>query len=163
MKSRGGVLVALALIAAACGGGGDSAATTVSEGDTVGVWYRGTLDDGTEFDSNLERSPLVFVVGSGQVIDGFDTAVRDMTVGETKTFRLEPTDAYGDVDPELILELPNDGAPDDLAVGDRVMLSNGAQVTVLEIGETTITVDANHPLAGKALTFEITIESIETG
>lgn len=163
MIRRGGVIAVLALIAAACGGGGDSAATTVSDGDTVGVWYRGTLDDGTEFDSNLERSPLEFVVGEGRMIDGFDSAVIGMAVGETKTVRLEPSEAYGESDPSLIVELSSEGAPEGIAVGDQVMLSNGSQVTVLEVGDDTITVDANHPLAGQALTFEITIESIEKG
>ncbi|HSM02935.1 MAG TPA: FKBP-type peptidyl-prolyl cis-trans isomerase [Acidimicrobiia bacterium] len=163
MIRRGGVIAVLALIAAACGGGGDSAATTVSNGDTVGVWYRGTLDDGTEFDSNLGRSPLEFVVGEGRVIDGFDSAVIGMAVGETKTVRLEPSEAYGESDPSLIVELSSEGAPEGIAVGDQVMLSNGSQVTVLEVGDDTITVDANPPLAGQALTFEITIESIEKG
>lgn len=161
MIRRGGFIAVLALIATACGGGGDSAATTVSEGDTVGVWYRGTLDDGTEFDSNVGGEPLVFVVGSGQLIDGFDSAVLGMAVGGTKTVRLEPSEAYGEPDPSLIIDLSSEGAPPDLAVGDQVTLSDGSRVTILEIGEDIITVDANHPLAGQALTFEITIETIE--
>lgn len=161
MIRRGGFIAVLALITTACGGGGDSAATTVSEGDTVGVFYTGTLDDGTEFDSNVGGEPLVFVVGAGQLIDGFDSAVLGMAVGETKTVRLEPSEAYGEPSPELIADLPSEGAPPDLAVGDQVMLSDGSRVTILAINEDTITVDANHPLAGQALTFEITIESVE--
>ena len=161
MISRGGVIAALALIAAACGGGGDSAATTASDGDTVGVYYTGTLDDGSEFDSNVGGEPLVFVLGEGQLIDGFESAVRGMSVGETVTVRVEADEAYGEPDPSLIVDLPAEGAPPDLAVGDQVTLSDGSRVTILTITEDTITVDANHPLAGQALTFEITIESIE--
>jgi len=161
MISRGGVIAALALIAAACGGGGDSAATTGSDGDTVGVYYTGTLDDGTEFDSNVGGEPLVFVLGEADLIDGFENAVRGMAVGETATVRMEAADAYGEPDPSLILDLPSEGAPPDLAVGEQVMLSDGSRVTILAINEETITVDANHPLAGEALTFEITVDSIE--
>ena len=160
MISRGGVIAVLALITAACGGGGNSTATA-ADGDTVGVFYTGTLDDGSQFDSNVGGEPLVFVVGEGQVIDGFDSAVLGMAIADTKTVRLEPSEAYGEPNPELIIDLPSEGAPPDLAVGDQVMLSDGSRVTILVIGEDTITVDANHPLAGEALTFEITIESIE--
>jgi FKBP-type peptidyl-prolyl cis-trans isomerase 2 len=161
MISRGGIIAALALIAAACGGGGDSAATSASDGDTVGVFYRGTLDDGSEFDSNVGAEPLVFVLGEGRLISGFENAVRGMSVGETVTVRLEPSEAYGERDESLIVDLPAEGAPDDLAVGDQVTLSDGSRVTILEFGADTIKVDANHPLAGQALTFEITIQSVE--
>lgn len=163
MTSRGGLVAALALVAAACGGGGDSTATTASDGDTVGVFYRGTLDDGTEFDSNVGGQPLVFVLGSGQLIQGFDNAVRGMAVGETVTVRLEPAEAYGEYDETLIVEVPAEGAPEGLVVGQRVQFGAGGAGTILEITEEFITVDANHQLAGQALTFEITIESIVPG
>jgi FKBP-type peptidyl-prolyl cis-trans isomerase 2 len=161
MTSRGGIVAALALVAAACGGGGDSTATTASDGDTIGVFYRGTLDDGTEFDSNVGGQPLVFVLGEGSLIVGFENAVRGKSVGETITVRLEPAEAYGEHDPSLILDMSAEGAPEGLAVGDVVTITGGRRVTILEIGEETIKVDANHSLAGQALTFEITIDSIE--
>ena len=161
MNSPGGVIAALALITAACGGGGDSPATSASDGDTVGVIYRGTLDDGSEFDSNVGGEPLVFVLGEGSLISGFENAVRGMSVGETVTVRLEPSEAYGERTESLIIDLPAEGAPDGLAVGDQAQLADGTVVTILEVTEDSITVDANHPLAGQALTFEITIQSVE--
>jgi FKBP-type peptidyl-prolyl cis-trans isomerase 2 len=162
MTSRGGLIAALALVAAACGGG-DSTATPASDGDTVGVFYRGTLDDGTEFDSNIGGQPLVFVLGEGSLIDGFENAVRGMAVGETVTVRLQPAEAYGERDESRILELPAEGAPEGLIVGQRVQFGSGGAGTILEITEDFITVDTNHQLAGQALTFEITIESIDPG
>ena len=132
-----------------------------SDGDLVSLHYTGTLDDGTVFDSSLDRAPLDFVVGSGQVISGFDANVRGLAVGDTATFRLEPAEAYGETNLALVLELSSEGAPTNLSVGDQVTLSNGAQVVVLEIGADTITVDANHRLAGQALTFSIEVVTIE--
>lgn len=162
MIARGGMVAALVLMTAACGGG-DSTATSASDGDTVGVFYRGTLDDGSEFDSNVGGQPLVFVLGQGSLISGFENAVRGLSVGDTVTVRLEPSEAYGERDESLILDLPAEGAPEGLAVGDRVQLTDGTPVVILEIGEETIKVDANHRLAGEALTFEITIESVSPG
>jgi FKBP-type peptidyl-prolyl cis-trans isomerase 2 len=124
------------------------------------VYYTGTLDDGSEFDSNVGGEPLVFVLGEGQLIAGFESAVRGLSVGETVTVRMEAADAYGEPDPSLIVDLPSEGAPPDLAIGDQVMLSDGSRVTILAINEDTVTVDANHALAGQALTFEITVDSI---
>ena len=172
MKSRlGGLLAALAILISACGGGGDSAATSTSseaavtgraqDGDVVGAYYTGTLDDGSEFDSNVGGTPLVFTIGAGQLIAGFENAVRGHSVGDTFTVRLEPADAYGERSEDNIFDLPAEGAPEGLEVGDQVQLSSGATVVVLEINTDTIRVDGNHPLAGEALTFEITIESIE--
>jgi len=161
MISRGGAVAALVLIAAACGGGGDSTATAASDGDTVGVFYTGTLDDGSEFDSNVDGEPLVFVLGEGNLIVGFENAVRGLSVGDTVTVRLEPADAYGERDEARIFDVPAEGAPPGLAVGDQVMLADGSPVIILEIGPEFIKVDANHRLAGQALTFEITIDSIE--
>jgi len=130
------------------------------DGNTVALHYRGTLDDGSEFDSSAGRDPLSFQVGAGQVISGFDDAVRGMAVGEKKTFRLEPEDAYGQPTEDRIITVPGDNAPEGLQVGDQVSLGN-APATVTRIDEDgSVTVDANHPLAGQALTFEIEIVSI---
>jgi peptidylprolyl isomerase len=185
------VLVALVFALAACGGdddaapsttaaGADGGATTttvagdpstttaagpvddiVDDGDLVAVHYTGTLDDGTEFDSSRDREPLEFVVGSGQVIPGFDDAVRGLEVGDTTTVRIPSDQAYGDPDPEAIIEFPIDDVPEEFRVeGMQVMVGNGIPATVIEVTEDTVTIDANHPLAGQALTFEIEIVSV---
>ncbi len=132
-----------------------------SDGDSVSVHYRGTLDDGTEFDSSEGRDPLVFVVGSGQVISGFDDAVRGLSVGESRTVRIEPENAYGVYSEEAIIDFPADSAPDGLEVGGAVTLGNGGRGTVVEITDELVKIDANHPLAGEALTFEIELVSID--
>ena len=131
------------------------------DGDAVTVHYTGTLDDGSEFDSSAGRDPLPFVVGEGQVISGFDEAVRGLAVGESTTVRIEPEDAYGEYSDQAIIEFPADAAPEGLSVGDNVTLSNGAPGTVLEISDGVVTIDANHPLAGKALTFEVELVSLD--
>ncbi len=130
------------------------------DGDSVEVHYTGTLDDGSEFDSSRGRDPLSFVVGSGQVISGFDDAVRGLAVGDSRTVRIEPENAYGEVNPELVLEFPADQAPEGLSPGDLVTLGNGQQATVLEVTDETVTIDANHPLAGQALTFDVELVAI---
>ena len=134
---------------------------TATDGDNVAVHYRGTLDDGTEFDSSEGRDPLSFVVGSGQVIAGFDDAVRGLSVGDSRTVRIEPEDAYGEYTEEAVIDFPADSAPDGLQVGDAVTLGNGGRGPVLEITDEFVKIDANHPLAGEALTFEIELVSIE--
>lgn len=133
---------------------------TADDGDLVEVHYRGTLDDGTEFDSSEGRDPLSFTVGSGEVIAGFDDAVRGLEVGESRTVRIEPADAYGERTDAAIIELPASSAPEGLQVGDQVQFGNGQPGTVLEITEETVTIDANHPLAGEALTFELELVSV---
>ena len=133
---------------------------TADDGDLVEVHYRGTLDDGTEFDSSEGRDPLSFTVGSGQVIAGFDDAVRGLEVGESRTVRIEPADAYGERTDAAIIELPASSAPEGLQVGDQVQFGNGQPGTVLEISDETVTIDANHPLAGEALTFELELVSV---
>ena len=129
-------------------------------GEKVAVHYTGTLDNGEVFDSSRQREPLEFTVGAGQMIPGFDAAVNGMTVGETKTVRLEPSDAYGERSDDAIIELPAEGAPEGLEVGDQVQMNTGARATVLEVTDATVTLDLNHPLAGEALTFEIELVSV---
>jgi FKBP-type peptidyl-prolyl cis-trans isomerase 2 len=130
------------------------------DGDTVQVHYHGTLDSGEVFDSSREGDPLSFTVGSGQVIQGFDDAVRGLSVGDTKTVRLDPDDAYGQRSDEMIFEVPAAEAPEGLEEGSLVQLPNGAPAVILEVTDETVTVDANHPLAGQALTFEIELVAI---
>ena len=133
-----------------------------NEGKKVKAHYRGTLDDGTQFDSSYDRGePIEFTCGAGQMIAGFDDAVRDMVIGEKKTVHLEPADAYGERREDLIVRFPIDQVPNpgQLSVGDKVMLSGpmGQPIpaTVSAVDAQGVTVDANHDLAGKALNFEI--------
>jgi peptidylprolyl isomerase len=189
MKKYVSLLAIPALLLAACGGDADSETTTTAEpqatsttaaqsettdsgdtageglvaqdGDSVSVHYVGTLDDGSEFDSSRGREPLAFVVGSGQMIDGFDAAVHGMAVGETKSVRIPAGEAYGEVDPELIFSVPIDQAPEDVAVGDEVVIGGVTPGVVTEVTDTEVTIDMNSPFAGEALTFEIEMVSID--
>jgi peptidylprolyl isomerase len=135
-------------------------------GDTVRVHYTGTLSDGSTFDSSEGRDPLEFVVGSGQVIPGFDTAVADLAVGDTATVTIVAADAYGEHAEEGLQVFPRDAFPPDASpeVGWAVELSapDGQRVpaTVAEVTDETITLDFNHPLAGQDLTFEITLVEV---
>lgn len=130
------------------------------DNDTVEVHYHGTLDNGEVFDSSRERAPFSFVVGSGQVISGFDQAVRRISVGETITVRMEPEEAYGMPRDENVVEVPLSLLPEGSGVGDTVVFSNGVRGVITDMTEDDFTVDANHRLAGEALTFEIELLSI---
>ena len=156
---------AFGLFVAACagssGGAAEEQARVASDGDAVLVHYHGTLDSGEVFDSSRGREPLGFVLGSGQVIPGFDDAVRGLAPGENVTVRIPAPEAYGERRDDLVLEVPREGAPAGLGAGAQVRLGNGAVGTVVSIGEETVVVDANHPLAGQALTFELELVSIE--
>ena len=138
----------------------------VKSGDTVQIHYTGTLDDGTEFDSSAGRDPLQFTVGTGQVIPGFDKAVEGMAIGEKKTVNIEPEEAYGPRQDHMVQEVPKSALPPELepevGMGLQAKSQDGqnVQLTVTEVGEEKITVDANHPLAGKALNFEIELMQI---
>ena len=135
-------------------------------GDTVRIHYTGTLKDGTEFDSSRGREPLEFAIGGGQVIPGFDSAVEGMAVGENKSVTIEPDQAYGDRHDQLVQEVPKSALPDELEATVGMQLqsqSPDGQVmmfVVAEVGDDTITVDGNHPLAGQALTFDIELVAI---
>ncbi|HMF31719.1 MAG TPA: peptidylprolyl isomerase [Candidatus Lokiarchaeia archaeon] len=138
----------------------------VEAGNEVKVTYTGTLDDGTVFDTTDAHGgePLCFIVGSGQIIKGFDDAVLGMEAGDEKEIRLEPEDAYGQPDPRLVLAIPLDRFPPDLTpeVGMMLHLSSpdGDQIQAMisEVGEDQITLDLNPPLAGKVLNFKIKVE-----
>ncbi|MEN8039883.1 MAG: peptidylprolyl isomerase [Actinomycetota bacterium] len=136
----------------------------VQDGDTVDVHYVGTLDDGSQFDSSRDRgTPFTFTVGTGQVISGFDEAVRGGKVGDVNTVRMEPKDAYGEWSEENVIEVPLNPDQDDVKVGDEVYLTNGQPAIVLEVTDETVKLDVNHQLAGEALTFEIEILAITRG
>lgn len=137
---------------------------TAQDGDLVEVHYVGTLDDGSQFDSSRERgTPFSFTVGTDEVISGFDEAVRGASVGDINTVRMEASDAYGEWSDENVVEVPYNPEQGDIAVGDQVYLTNGQPAVILEITETTVTLDVNHALAGEALTFEIEVLAVTRG
>lgn len=135
-------------------------------GDKVRVHYHGTLRTGETFDSSQGREPLEFTVGSGQVIKGFDEGVRGMQVGEKKTLEIPVDDAYGQKSNEMMFEFPKTQFPDDMTpeVGQQLMMSNGSgqsfPVTITEVKDDSVLLDANHPLAGQDLIFNIELVEI---
>ena len=140
--------------------------SNASSGNTVKVHYTGTLSDGTVFDSSREREPFEFTLGAGQVIPGFDNAVEGMAVGDTNTVTIPSAEAYGDVRDDLMLPVNRDQVPDNIEpeVGMQVQLqtaSGGTAVaTIVKVDEASILLDANHPLAGKDLTFDLELVEI---
>ena len=141
--------------------------TQVKTGDTVHIHYTGTLNDGTTFDSSEGREPLSFQVGSGQIIPGLDSAIPGMTVGDKKTVNVACDEAYGQVNPEMTQAVPRADIPADipLETGTRLQMQtqNGQviPVTVPAVDDSTVTLDANHPLAGQDLTFNIELVKID--
>jgi len=134
-------------------------------GDTVRVHYTGTLADGEVFDSSEGNDPLEFTLGEGAVIQGFDDAVTGMEVGEEKTVTIPADEAYGERRDELLLPVPHDQFPPDLTpeVGQQLQMAQDESVfvvTVREVGEDRVILDANHPLAGQDLTFKLHLVEI---
>lgn len=137
------------------------------EGNTVQVHYEGRLPDGTVFDSSSGRDPIEFTIGGGQVVPGFDEAVRGMEPGQKKTANIPAEKAYGDRSDELLFEVNKTEVPSEmeLKVGDSVSvgLPNGQAipVQVAAVTEEKVTLDANHPLAGKDLVFELELVKVQ--
>ena len=134
-------------------------------GDTVRVHYTGTLEDGQEFDSSRGLDPLTFTIGAGAVIQGFDDAVTGMSEGDEKRVTILAEKAYGPHRDELTLRLPRAELPPDLELeeGAQLRMEQGDQsvvVTVRALDDETVTLDANHPLAGEALTFDLHLVEI---
>jgi peptidylprolyl isomerase len=138
----------------------------VKSGDTVRVHYHGKLDDGSTFDSSEGRDPLEFTVGSGQVIKGFDEAMLNMQPGEKKTVNIPVEQAYGQRNDDMMMEYPKSEFPADMKpeVGMELHMSdnmgNVFPVVIEAVNEETVILDANHPLAGKDLTFDLELVSI---
>ncbi|WP_455139556.1 FKBP-type peptidyl-prolyl cis-trans isomerase [Thermophilibacter sp.] len=139
-----------------------------NEGKKVKVHYVGTLDDGTKFDSSRDRGePLEFTCMAGQMIAGFDKAVREMKVGQVVDVRLEPAEAYGERDERLVQTVPLAQMPgaEKLSAGDRVMLASPTgqpfPAVVAAVDGDAITFDMNHEMAGKALNFNIELLEVE--
>jgi peptidylprolyl isomerase len=138
------------------------------QGDTVRVHYTGTLGDGQEFDSSRGLDPLTFTLGTGSVIPGFDEAVTGMAVGDEKRVTIPAVEAYGPRREELTLQLPRSELPADMELeeGTQLRMEQDDQsivVTVRQLDDATVTLDANHPLAGEALTFDLRLVEIVPG
>ena len=141
----------------------------VKSGDKVKVEYTGTLDDGTVFDSSEKHGkPLEFEVGAKQVIPGFENAVIGMKKGEEKEVKLKSSEAYGDPRPELVKKFPREQLPKDKELKAGMMLAvglpNGAQIParITDVNDKEVTIDMNHPLAGKGLNFKIKVVDISS-
>ena len=138
----------------------------VQTGDTVSVHYHGKLTDGATFDSSEGREPLQFTAGTGQVIKGFDDAVLNMTVGEKKTVHIPVGEAYGQRNDDMIMEYPITEFPTDMKpeVGMELQMGDNAgnvfPVVITAVSAETVMLDANHPLAGQDLIFELELVAI---
>lgn len=138
----------------------------IKDGDTVKVHYRGTLDDGSEFDSSIGREPLEFCMGQGQLIPGFEKALVGRSVGDKVTVNIPADEAYGEHDSEQVLTASLEVFPEDmeLSVGMPLQLQTESGMlvaaVVVEITDTHAKLDANHPMAGKDLNFEIEVIEI---
>ncbi|HEU5220752.1 MAG TPA: peptidylprolyl isomerase [Candidatus Nitrosotalea sp.] len=140
---------------------------TAKNGDKVKIEYTGTLEDGTIFDSSADHgNPLEFEVGSGQVIKGFDDAILGMKEGEEKQFSIEPADAYGEHDPTLVQKVPREIFPQDAELVPGLLFEAGlptgekVPATITDVQGGIVSVDLNHPLAGKKLNFKIKVSVI---
>lgn len=141
--------------------------TQAKDGDIVRVHYTGKFDDGEVFDSSQDRTePLQFTIGQRQVIPGFEKGVTGMSLDETKTVRIPAEEAYGEYRQELMITIGKEHLPQDIQLepGQRILVERPdggtAPATVLEVSETGVTIDGNHPMAGKDLTFEIQLVEI---
>lgn len=141
--------------------------TKAKTGDTVEVHYTGRLDDGTQFDSSRDRDPLRFTLGQGQVIKGFEEAVTGLDEGQSATSRISAEDAYGPLREDLVVQAPRSALPPHIQPEVGMMLQLQQEgglpvpVTVTEVTDDAVTLDANHPLAGQCLTFDIELVRVE--
>lgn len=136
------------------------------QGDTVRIHYTGKLDDGTVFDSSEGREPLEFTLGAEEVIPGFEKAVLGMSPGETRTATINPDEGYGDFQDDMVFQVDRDRLPSDLTpeIGTelRVRTPDDSMIPVIivDVQDDKVTIDANHPLAGRDLVFDITLVEI---
>ena len=139
----------------------------VKSKDKVKVSYEGRFEDGTVFDSTKKHGgePLSFVAGEGMVVKGFDEAIIGMELKEEKEVKIKPVDGYGEINPAAIQKVPKDLMPKEIKVGMQIGLptEQGQMIPakITDIGEKEVTIDLNHPLAGKELIFKIKLEAIE--
>ena len=135
----------------------------ISNGDKVAIHYRGTLENGEEFDSSAGRDPLEFTAGGSELIPGMSNAVIGMKVGDKKTVTLPPEEAYGPRHEEMMLKVDPAQLPDDVQVGAMLGLSTEEgqfHAVLVEMGDDYAVLDGNHPLAGKTLIFELEVVSV---
>ncbi len=143
--------------------------TQATAGTKVQFHYTGTLQDGTVFDTSQGRDPLEFEVGSGTIIPGLDRAIEGMQAGEQKTVTIPSAEAYGDYQPEARQDVPRDQFPDTIPLepGTRLQMQTpdgrAIPVEIADVKEDTVTLDANHPLAGQDLTFAVEVVSVDGG
>ncbi len=143
--------------------------TKAKAGDTASIHYTGTFDDGETFDSSEGREPLRFTVGAGEIIPGLDKEIEGMEVGEKKTVKIAAEDAYGQHDPARLRAFPRSDIPENIPLEPGIQLQmqtpDGQMmiVTVAEVTDDEVVLDANHPLAGKDLTFEVELVAVEEG
>lgn len=140
----------------------------IKKGDTVKVHYSGKLKDGSGFDSSRNREPLEFVIGSGAIIPGFEEALIGHEAGDKVKVEIAPENGYGHIDPDLVFTVARAQVPDHIPLtpGTPLQLSSDKgqmDVTLTEVGPEEITLDANHPLAGKDLIFDIDILEVKPG
>jgi FKBP-type peptidyl-prolyl cis-trans isomerase 2 len=141
--------------------------TEAKPGTTVSIHYTGTLADGSTFDSSEGRDPLNFEMGAGQIIPGLEAALSGMTAGEAKTVTIPAAEAYGDHNPQAVQQVPREAVPDHIPLDPGTQLQVQTQdgralpVVVTEVTEEQVTLDANHPLAGKDLIFAVEVVGVE--
>ena len=138
----------------------------IEAGKTVKVHYKGTLDDGSVFDSSEGRDPIEFEMGSGALIPGFESAVAEMKIDETRSVTIPSAEAYGDVNEDMVGEIPRTNLPEDIEPEVGMVLSMQSPdgempVRVVAVDEENLTLDANHTLAGQNLTFELTLIKVD--
>ena len=140
--------------------------TQITNGSSVSVNYTGRLEDGTIFDTSIQegRTPLTATLGQGQLIPGFENGLIGMAIGEKRTIEIEPQDAYGEVNPQMVSEVGLTQVPEGVKEGDTLQGQNQygpVQVVVKEVKESTVVLDMNHPLAGKKLIFDLEVVSVD--
>lgn len=139
----------------------------VANGDTVKVHYTGTLEDGSVFDSSRDQDPLTFKLGEGKIIPGFEEAVMGLQVGESKKITIPCKEAYGEYRDDMVMAVPKDQFPEDIKpeLGQQLQIDTGQGqpilVSVIKMTESEVTLDGNHPMAGKDLTFDIELLEIQ--
>jgi peptidylprolyl isomerase len=140
--------------------------TQAKKGDQISIHYTGKLSDGTVFDSSVDSKPLAFTLGEGELIEGFEEAVYGMAEGERKSVNIPPEKAYGDRNEEMVVDVPRSQFPDDIdpEIGQQLQIQNEEKeemlVYISKVTDDIVTLDANPPLAGEDLTFELELVSI---
>ena len=156
-----GIVLTLALTPLSACTAKTEEAPTIANGANVSIEYTLTLPDGTEVDSNVGKDPLPFTQGTGQLITGLERQMVGMKAGDTAVIFVEAAEAYGEYDPEKKMTVNKENMPPDVQIGSQLAGPGGQPVTVTEVTDTSVTVDINHPLAGKDLMFDVRILMVE--